>query len=126
MKKTLNLTITIFQEADFNAIIQVNGDSGPLNITGYTFLGKIKSNTQDINPVALFDFTILDQTANTGQVKWQLSSTDANGIPVSNVNCEESIRPGTPYLYDIIMTDSLGTKTRIIQGTAFVSPSVTP
>lgn len=126
LRKTLNLNITLMQGADFNPIILVPGPTTPTDITGYTFEGQVKENTNpSTGAVATFSFVILNQTTNKGQVQWILSAEDIDDIVASVANSESPCRLTTPFLYDIYMIDTLNVRTRIIQGKALVSPKVT-
>lgn len=124
--KTLNVDIIMNQGDDFSRIIAVPLDSGFLDLTGYSFSGQMRlSNTAPNPPIATFQFTVLNQLTNKGQVQWSLSRTVTATIPTSVALATEEARPVTPYVYDVKMTDTLGKVTRIIQGLIKVSPQVT-
>lgn len=126
MRKVLNLGITIYRGGDFAAIFLVPSSTGPVDLTGYSFDGVMKSSTDPEAPIiATFDFTVRDQTTFKGQVDWLLSAANTETIDTSVVQSDASCRLATPFLYDVFMTDSLGVRSRIIQGIAYVSPNVT-
>lgn len=123
---TKKLNISLNQGADFNLVIQVSGDAGPINLTGYAFRGEMRQSTAtDGSAVAEFDFAILDQGASPGQVAWSLPADTISDIATSVANPLEKCRLATPFLYDVKMKDAGGAITRILQGTAYVSPQAT-
>lgn len=50
--KTLNVGVVMDQGADFNLVIGVRGVSGPIDLTGYSFLGDMRLSTDPTSPVA--------------------------------------------------------------------------
>ncbi len=126
MGATLNLGISMNQGDDFNLVLLINGPSGPIDITGYDFLGEMKSSTASTYPViAEFDFTILNQTTNKGQIQWNLPSAETLALVTSPSDPEQTQRQTTPYVFDVKMQDLSFTVTRIVQGIIYVSPAVT-
>lgn len=124
--KTLNLGIVLDQGSDFSLVIGISGRCGPIDITGYSFLGEMKSSTDpDAATVAEFQFKILDQGPMQGRVKWFMSAETTLGILTSVSNSLQTKRLATPFVYDIKMKDTAGTVSRIIQGIAYVSPEAT-
>jgi hypothetical protein len=122
---TLKLNININQGADFNLVFTVTDMNGPVDLIGYEFLGEMKKNTDEHNPVAEFVFTILNQYLYPGQVQWSLPACASDDIMTSDANSFQRMRRNTPFLYDVKMKDTSGNVSRILQGTAFVSPEVT-
>jgi hypothetical protein len=123
---TINANIAINQGADFNTVIQILGMNGPVDLIGYKFLGEVKRDTApNAYAVACFEFTLLDQALYPGQVQWTLTACETEKIMTSVVNALQRCRQPTPFLYDVKMEDTEGNVTRILQGTAFVSPEVT-
>lgn len=109
MAATYNITIN--QNADFRRAFQVKEDSVIVDITNYSFSGRLKSSFNDATYV---DFTTAID--NGAQGTFSISLTD-------NVTADMS--PGT-WVYDIIMEDASVVKTRLIQGNAFLKQGVTP
>jgi hypothetical protein len=127
--KTLNLGIEIDQGTDFNAMIGIYGVNGPINITGYKFLGEMRVSTDtdvEINPVvAEFDFTIQNQANYPGLVLMNLSAAINLGIAASVATALTGCRLSTPFVFDVKMKDGIGNITRIIQGLIYISPQAT-
>lgn len=107
------LNILVEQGATFSRTLTVESTPGvPLNLTGYTFAGKMKRHYSDANAAATFGLAV--SNAAQGQVAWTLTAqqTDALAAQV--------------HVYDIEMTaTSSGTVTRILEGEAWVSASAT-
>lgn len=109
MAATYNITIN--QNADFRRSFQVKENNVILNITGYTFSGRLKSS---FNDNAYVDFTTSITDAAAGTFTVDLADT-----------VTATMKPGT-WVYDIIMADTATTKTRLLNGNAFVRQGVTP
>ena len=109
MAATYNITIN--QNADFRRSFQVKESNIILDITNYSFSGRLKPS---FNSTSYVDFTatVTDGPAGT----FSILITDT---------VTADMDPGT-WVYDIIMTDSAADKTRLIQGNAFVKQGVTP
>jgi hypothetical protein len=123
---TLNLGLVIDQGADFSLLIQVDGDCGPTDLTGYSFLGEMRSTTEATSPlVAEFSFAIQDQFLNAGQVLMSLPAATIDEIVTSIANPLQRLRRTTPFVFDVKMEDTNGNITRILQGIANVSPQAT-
>lgn len=104
--------LTIDQGTTFETSLSLtNDDQTTINITDYEFASQIRKSYYSSNPVANITVTIVD--ASTGNVK--LSMTAANTA---------NVRAGR-YLYDLVMTDVGGVKTRVIEGIITVTPQVT-
>ena len=109
MAATYNITIN--QNADFRRSFQVKENSVILNITGYSFSGRLK---ESFHTAGHQDFTTAIE--NAAQGTFSIALTDAE---------TGAMDPGT-WVYDIVMTTDLGVKTRLIQGNAFLRQGVTP
>lgn len=109
MAATYNITIN--QNADFRRAFQVKEDSVILDITGYTFSGRLKENFHHSGHV---DFTTQIEDGAAGTFSIALTDTATGDMD-----------PGT-WVYDIVMTTDAGVKTRLIQGNAFLKAGVTP
>lgn len=109
MAATYNITIN--QNTDFRRSFQVKEDDIILDITNYSFSGRLKSSFNSTTHVD-FATSVTDGPAGT----FSILLTDT---------VTADMDPGT-WVYDIIMTDAALDKTRLIQGNAFVKQGVTP
>lgn len=104
--------LTLDQGTTFETSVSLaNDDQTAINVTGYSFSSQIRKSYYSTNAVANLTVTVVD--ASTGNVK--LSMTAAN---TANVKAGR-------YLYDLLMTDTGGIKTRVIEGVITVTPQVT-
>ena len=102
--------ITIEKYADYTRGFQAKQGGTVLDITGYTFTGSLKENYRSTEAVN-FTTTILDAVQGT----YMIEITD---------DVTATMDPGT-WVYDIVMTDASGLKTRILEGKAFIKEGVT-
>ena len=101
----------IDQDADFTTTVTVNDSTGSaLDLTNYTALGMIRKTYQSSTATTFTSSFVSPRT--TGQITISLTDTQTAAL--------ESGR----YVYDLVITDSSGTKTRVVEGTATVNPSV--
>jgi len=104
--------LTVDQGSTFDTSIDLVADDGtPINIAGYTFLGQIRKSYYSSNPTANLTITISDSA--NGNIAVTL-----NAATTSNINAGR-------YLYDIKMTDTSNTVTRIVEGIITITPQVT-
>ena len=123
---TRRLGISMNQGDDFELILLISDDSGPINLTGYEFFGDMKLNTDPLTPIAAtFSFSILNQTTNTGQVQWTLDNEDTAALIASTSDAERKNQLTTPYVFDVKMQDTDSIVSRIVQGIIYLSPQVT-
>lgn len=109
MASTYNITIN--QHADFRRSFQIKKDNVILDITGYNFTARLKESFNATTHVA---FTTAIENAAAGT--FSIALTDAvTATMVANT-----------WVYDIVMADASGVKTRLIQGNAFLKQGVTP
>jgi len=100
----------IDQGADFSTTISLTDSNGQvLSLTGYTALGQIRKTYGSSTVAATFGTSL---SAATGQITLTLTDTVTGGMSSGR------------YVYDIIITDSSGDKTRILEGQATITPSV--
>lgn len=105
------LDITVEQGATFSRTITIKDASNTaVNISSDTFAGQIRKRHQSSTKEADFDFTITDGA--NGEVTATISNTDTS-----------SMDPGD-FVYDIEWTSG-STVTRLLEGTATVTPEVT-
>jgi hypothetical protein len=102
--------ITVNKNADFTRSFQVKIDGVPVDINGYQFAATLKEN---IHETAGVDFTTVIASAVDGL--FNISLTDETTA---------SMKSGT-WVYDLVMTDTAGFKTRLLEGQAFVKGGVT-
>lgn len=123
---TLRLGIELNEGDDFNVTVTVKDTGGsPVDLTGYTFWGDMKRDTNpDTVVAAQFNFSILNQVDNKGQVLWNLTNVETSALEVSTSTGLQKRRLTTPYVFDVMMEDPTGIVTRLIEGIMYVSPNV--
>jgi hypothetical protein len=103
--------IFIDQGSDFSNVVTVSGTNGaPINLAGYTAASQIR---KSYSSTVFYNFTTTIFAPTTGKVRIQLTSENSELIP-----------PGR-YLYDIEVTSPSGSKTRVVEGIATVTPQIT-
>lgn len=103
--------LTIEQGANFSTDLDLRDSSGSLlNISGYSVASQMRKSYYSTS-ANNFTMTITDGSA--GQITMSMNSSNTSNIV-----------PGR-YVYDILLTDGQGVKTRIIEGIVTVLPSVT-
>lgn len=111
MAATANYNIA--QGTTFSSTVTVRGSSGdPLDLTGYTATAKMAlgySSTRTRTDLTI----VFDSDRTTGEVTMSLTATQTAAL-------EAPAR----YVYDLDVTDSSGTVTRIIEGLMTVRPNV--
>ncbi len=101
----------IDQDADFTTTVTVNDSDGTaLDLTNYTALGMIRK-AYGSSTATTFASSFVSPR-NTGQIKISLTDTQTSAL--------ESGR----YVYDLVITDASGSKTRVVEGIATLTPSV--
>ena len=100
----------IDQGADFSTTLYLTDSNGDiLNLTDYSAIGQLRKTFGSSTIAATFGTALV---AATGQVT--LTLTDVVTAAITDGR----------YVYDILLTDSSGDKTRILEGHATVVPSV--
>ena len=109
MAATYNITVN--QNADFIRSFQVKENNVILDITNYTFEGRLKESFHT-----------------TGHTSFATSITDAvqGAFKISLTDVQTAAMPGGTYVYDVLMTTDAGVKTRLLSGNAFIIQGVTP
>jgi len=103
--------LTVDQGSDITYTIDVTDSNGdPVNLSGYTVAGQIRKSYASLTAV---DFTATVTNTSTGEVTINLTSTQTNDMKAGR------------YLYDVEMTSSGGTVTRILEGQIEVIAGVT-
>lgn len=105
--------ITIEQGADFNLSVTVQNSSGVLNFTGYTGASQIRKSSSDATALASFTCTF-NTPPTDGIINLSMTAATTATLPVSS-----------NLLYDLLITDGSGIKTRVLEGVVVVSPWVT-
>lgn len=112
----------IEQGATFTRTLTLTGPASaytPVDLTGYTARGMIKSTAQDTSAVASFTCTIDDPT--TGKITLLLDAETTASISALG-NRYSSY---TKYTYDVEIESADGLVYRILNGKISVSPEVT-
>ena len=99
------------QGATFNRILTLKENSGVMNLTGYSVASKMRSTHDSGTVVGTFTCTI--SNASAGQITMNMTNSTTGAI-------EEGM-----YVYDVEITNSAGTVTRIMEGQVTVNPEVT-
>jgi len=100
----------IDQGADYSTTVSLTDSNGDvLSLTGYSAAGQIRKTFGSSTVAATFAIAV---SANTGQITLTLTDVITAGMKSGR------------YVYDVLITDSSGTKTRILEGQASVTPSV--
>lgn len=102
----------IDQGSDFSAQVTIYDDNNnPWNLNGYTGTAKIRKSYYSSTSV---DFTVsFNPTRTTGIVILELSSAQTSSMEHGR------------YLYDVVIQNASGKKTRVIEGIVTINPGVT-
>ena len=101
----------IEQGADFGRTMQIDEDDAALDITSYSFAGKIRENKADTSAMA--SFTIAITTPASGIIYVSLTNAITSGLTT-----------GLAY-YDIEMTRDDGTVVRLLEGVVNITREIT-
>ena len=105
-----NYAITIHKHADFSRSFQVKVDDAVQDLTSYSFAGTLRPSQQSTTTV---DFTAAITDAANGTFKISLTDVQTADMKAGD------------WVYDVVMTDDGGLKTRLIQGIADVLEGTT-
>jgi hypothetical protein len=102
---------TIEQNANFNTVLDLK-DAGNniLNLSGYQAAAQMRKSYYSSTAI---DFTVELTNPTGGQITISMTAATTS-----------EIIPGR-YVYDVLITDPQGIKTRVIEGIVTVLPSVT-
>ena len=105
-----NLVINSGADFSQNFILESISDGSPVGLSGYLISSKMRK-----HPGSSSSTTFSTQIINSsnGEIKIGLASTVTAGL-----------KPGR-YVYDIVVTDLTGFKTRVIEGMVLVREGVT-
>ena len=109
MAATYNITINM--NSDFKRSYQLKEDGVIVDLTGYSIAGALKENYRATDKI---DFVATITDASQGVFDLSVSDTTTAAMD-----------PGT-WVYDVVLTDAQSTKTRLLEGRAFVKQGVTP
>jgi hypothetical protein len=99
------------QDADFTTTVTINDSAGSaLDLTSYTALAMIRKTYQSTTATTFTSTFVSPRT--TGQITISLTDTQTAALEAGR------------YVYDMVITDSSGNKTRVVEGIATVNPSV--
>ena len=103
--------IFIDQGATFTTTVTVTDSSGSaVNLSGYSVAAQIRKTFLSASATA---FTASISNASSGEITISLSPTQTAALEAGR------------FVYDVVITASGGTKTRVVQGQVTVNPSVT-
>lgn len=103
------VNISIEQGADFTSTFVItNSDGTPFNLSNSSATAKIKKFPESTTSYSFLTSIIVS----TGQITLSMSN-----------EITSTITPGR-YYYDILITNASGIKTRVIQGMALVTASI--
>ena len=101
----------IDQGADFTTTVTVNDAAGSaLDLTNCTALAMIRKTYQSATATTFTNAFVSPRT--TGQITISLTDTQTTALDDGR------------YVYDLVITDGSGNKTRVVEGIATVNPSV--
>ena len=102
--------IYIDQGADFTTVISLtDSNNDALNLTGYSAIAQIRKTYGSTTIAATFGTAL---TTTTGQLT--LTLTDVITAAMTSGR----------YVYDVLLTDGSGDKTRVLEGQAILTPGV--
>ena len=109
------LNITVEKGATFSKTISLKDAAGAaINLTGATVAAKMRPY---YSAEESFAFTMaITSPATAGIITWQMAAATTATIPTDETQ---------EWVYDVEVTYSGGTISRILQGAAFVSPEAT-
>jgi len=113
--------INIYQGATFTLDVTVKDSEGNAkDISGYIGSGMIKIKATDTTALAEFDVNVHQD--DSGMVTISLSAEDTDALPTRGTYYKEK----ETYYYDIELHEDRGdTVIRLLQGKAYVYPSIT-
>ena len=102
--------IYIDQGSDFSTVISLtDSNNDALNLTGYSALAQIRKTYGSTTIAATFT-TVL--------------TTDSGQLTMSLTDVVTAAMTSGRYVYDVLLTDGSGDKTRVLEGQAVLTPGV--
>ena len=105
-----NLVVNAGSDFSQSFSLVESDDSGPLNLSGFTVAAQFRKHA---GSTSKHDFTTNVLNATTGELLISLSASASN-VP----------KPGR-YVYDIVITNAAGEKTRVVEGSVLLREGVT-
>ena len=103
--------IFIDQGATFTTTVTVTDSNGDaVNLSGYSVAAQIRKTFLSSSATA---FTASVSNASSGEITISLTDTQTTALEAGR------------FVYDVLITASGGTKTRVVEGQVTVNPSVT-
>ena len=103
--------IFIDQGATFTTTVTVTDSNGDaVNLSGYSVAAQIRKTFLSSSATA---FTASISNASSGEITISLTDTQTTALEAGR------------FVYDVVITASGGTKTRVVEGQVTVNPSVT-
>lgn len=109
------------QGSTFRLLLTIRSAGVPIDLTGYTFRGKVKESIADSAALISFSFTLRDQTSYPGQVYAELTAVNTAGLTVPATTDFTQSR----FMYDIEAVDTDAYVHAIMYGFLDVRPEVT-
>lgn len=103
----------IDQGTDFSTVIYINDDNSniPQDLTNYTVSSMLKKSLVSVSATDSFVCSVSNPSA--GEITIGMSASNTANIPA-----------GT-YFYDVKLTSNTLSKSKLIEGVVFVSPTIT-
>lgn len=112
MIKQKYIDLTVDQGSDWSAGLTLNQENGsPMNLTNCVFQGAFRTSYPAANVSGNLTITTVDSANGTALLSMNAATT-------ANITAGK-------YVYDVILIDSNGINTRILQGILTISPGVT-
>jgi hypothetical protein len=103
--------IVINQGADYSTTVTVSDGSSAVNLVGYTATAQIRKSFDSTTAVDMTCTFADDRTS--GQITLSLTDSQTSAMEWGR------------YVWDLLISTAGGNKTRVVEGIATVSPSVT-
>lgn len=108
--------ITLDQGTDYRLLLTMtDAQDAPINLTGFTFRGFVKTGYAAKTASFQFNFEVLNQTNNPGKVYVVLPARTTSVINITS---------NTTYVYDVEMTTRVGETSRLFEGRITLRPEV--
>ena len=106
------VNLVIDQGADFTQTFNLEDDASAsaLDLTGYTGAAQLRKHPSSTKK---YDFTVAFPDMDNGIVRIDMTDTVTSGIKAGR------------YIYDLLLTASGGSRTRIVEGSALVREGAT-
>lgn len=105
-----NYTLTVHRDCDFTRSFQIKRGTNIIDITGYTFTGKLAKN-----------YHTEDTTAFTGAI---VGAGSDGTFSVTLTDTQTAALTAGRYVYSIVMADDGGIKTKLLEGDCIVEDTV--